>query len=112
VIAEYEAPDSDFEKTVADVWKDVLKLGDVGANDNFFDLGGHSLLVVQVHRLLRERVERPLSLTDLYRFPTIRSLVAHLESDGGAAAAVDQGEDRGAKRKAALARRRRRSARG
>ena len=110
--ADYQAPESDLERQVADVWKDVLKLADVGTHDNFFDLGGHSLLVVQVHRRLRECVDRPLSLTDLYRFPTIHSLVEHLENDGGTDAAVGKGEDRGEKRKAALARRRRRGGRG
>ena len=46
--------------------------------DNFFDLGGHSLLIVQVHARLREATGRDLPITDLFRFPTIRSLVDHL----------------------------------
>jgi natural product biosynthesis luciferase-like monooxygenase protein len=108
--AVYQAPQSDLECRVAECWKAVLKLEDVGTNDNFFDLGGHSLLIVQVHRQLREEVDKPISLTDLYRFPTIHSLVEHLEGDGGAVAA-STGEDRGEKRKAALARRRRRGGR-
>jgi hypothetical protein len=104
--AEYKAPESDLERVIADTWKSVLKLDDVGVNDNFFDLGGHSLLVVQAHRELRDKVPQPLSLTDLYRFPTIQSLVEHLE--GGEEVATAKGEDRAEKRKAALARRRRR----
>ncbi len=106
--AEYQAPENDFERQIAAVWQDVLKLESVGANDNFFDLGGHSLLVVQVHRQLRDQIEKPLSLTDLYRFPTIRSLVTHLESEDAGGAAAGAAADRGEKRKAALARRRRR----
>ena len=47
-------------------------------DDNFFDLGGHSLLVVQVHRKLQEVLGRALSLTDIFRFPTIRALSSYL----------------------------------
>jgi hypothetical protein len=51
-------------------------------NDNFFDVGGHSLLVVRMHRRLKERLVRPVALTDLYRFPTVRAFAAALEADG------------------------------
>ncbi|MDQ3702274.1 MAG: phosphopantetheine-binding protein, partial [Chloroflexota bacterium] len=49
-----------------------------GVDDNFFDLGGHSLLMVQVQQKLRGVLERDLSITDLFRFPTVRSLTQHL----------------------------------
>ena len=65
------APAGGLEEKIAAVWREVLHLDNVGVDDNFFDLGGHSLLVVQVHRALREQIDQPLSLTDLYRFPTI-----------------------------------------
>ena len=56
----------------------MLKLPQVGTRDNFFDLGGHSLLAVQAHRRLREALARPLTLTDMFRFPTIRALSGYL----------------------------------
>jgi len=105
--AEYVAPESGLELHIAEVWKDVLKIDDVGARDNFFDLGGHSLLVVQVHRALREKVDQPISLTDLYRFPTIHALAEHFRNDDGSSAAAGAGQDRAEKRKAARTRRRR-----
>ncbi|MCP3987172.1 MAG: LLM class flavin-dependent oxidoreductase [bacterium] len=105
--AEYVEPGSDLERTIVTVWKDVLKLDQVGSRDNFFDLGGHSLLVVQAHRALREKIEQPISLTDLYRFPTVEALAAHLQSDGEGDSAADAGLDRAEKRKAARSRRRR-----
>jgi natural product biosynthesis luciferase-like monooxygenase protein len=80
--AKYEAPKDKLQQTIVDIWQDTLKLEQVGVNDNFFDLGGHSLLIVRVHQLLKARVDKPISLTDLYRFPTISSLTAFLESDG------------------------------
>jgi hypothetical protein len=75
--------------------------------DNFFDLGGHSLLAVQVHSRLKKQLERDLSITDLFRFPTIRGLAGYLggEADG---VAVKSGMDRAAQRREMAARRARR----
>ncbi len=98
--------ESDLEKQIAGLWCQTLKLDRVGVEDNFFDLGGHSLLVVQLHKQIREAVERPVSLTDLYQYPTVRSLAAHLEGDGKPASSV-KGAQRGERRRAL----RRRSAR-
>ena len=99
--ATFVAPSEGLEATVAAVWAEVLNVKQVGLDDNFFDLGGHSLLTVQVHRRLKEKVEREVSLTDLFRFPTIRSLVTFLQSDGGSEA-MDKSRDRAAARKAAM----------
>jgi natural product biosynthesis luciferase-like monooxygenase protein len=101
--AEYVAPTSDLESQIAEVWKDVLKLTTVGTRDNFFDLGGHSLLAVQAHRRLKDALQRELSITDIFRFPTIQSLATYLTegSQGGA----QQGSDRAQGRRAAMQRR-------
>jgi natural product biosynthesis luciferase-like monooxygenase protein len=72
------APQSQLEKTIAAIWQEVLGLPQVGMSDNFFDLGGHSLLVVQVQRRLREACGREVPITDMFRLPTIRALAAHL----------------------------------
>ena len=106
--AVYVAPANDLEAQIAGVWREVLYLEQVGVHDNFFDLGGHSLLVVQAHRKLIEICTMPITLTDLYRFPTIAGLATHLskDDDGGEAAAASQA--RGEKRRQALGRRRRR----
>ncbi len=70
--------ESEFEKSIAALWRDVLGLSEVSVTDNFFDLGGHSLLVVQVQRRLREVSGQEVSITDMFRFPTIRGLAQHL----------------------------------
>ena len=87
------APANELEKTIAAIWQEVLGLPQVGTSDNFFDLGGHSLLVVQVQRRLRDACGREVSITDMFRLPTISSLAAHL---GGNAlpSAVDDGLSR------------------
>ena len=105
VAATFVAPTGDLEEAIATIWKDVLKLPQVGIQDNFFDLGGHSLLAVQAHRRLRESLQRDLSITDIFRFPTIQSLSTYLSQDGDDNAAAQKGQDRAAGRRAARARR-------
>ncbi|AMO24136.1 hypothetical protein GCM10027034_16970 [Ramlibacter solisilvae] len=89
--AAISAPQSELEVTIAAIWQDVLGLPQVGTGDNFFDLGGHSLLVVQVQRRLREACGREVSITDMFRLPTIKSLAAHLGGHAPAASAVGDG---------------------
>ena len=65
------------ERQIRDVWRAVLAIDDVGLDDNFFDLGGRSLLLVRVQaRLAARGIEA--SMLDLFRWPTIRMLAAHL----------------------------------
>jgi acyl carrier protein len=68
----FVAPANDLEATVAAVWRQCLGVAQIGATDNFFDLGGHSLLLVQVHDQLKQRLEVELPLIDLFRFPTVK----------------------------------------
>ncbi len=87
------APGNAMEKAIAAIWQDVLGLESVGSTENFFDLGGHSLLVVQVQRRLREATGHEVAITDMFRLPTIQALAAHL-GGGGASTAVAQGQSR------------------
>lgn len=94
--APLNAPENELEQTIAGLWREVLGLAHVGVNDNFFDLGGHSLLVVQVQRRLGESVElqgQEVSITDMFRFPTIRSLARHLAGHT-VSTAVNDGQSR------------------
>ncbi len=70
--------ESQLEKQIAAIWEQVLGIPKAGLADNFFDLGGHSLLVIQVQRRLREVTGREISITDMFRLPTISALAAHL----------------------------------
>jgi len=80
--AQAELPAGEIEELIAGIWRDVLQLREVGTRDNFFDLGGHSLLAVHAHRRLKKAFDQSISMTDLFRFPTIRSLAQFLS--GGA----------------------------
>ena len=100
-----EGPTGALESSIAEVWERVLQVSGIGRDQNFFDIGGHSLLAVQVHRTLRETLEQPVSLTDLYRFPTIASLARFLGGDGPART-IGEATDRGSRRREAMSRRR------
>jgi acyl carrier protein len=80
----YVAPRNDIEQKVADVWRQVLGIQQVGVHDIFFDLGGHSLLVTQVIGRLREAFQIDLPLSKLFDAPTVSGLaeiIAHIRDE-------------------------------
>ena len=77
--ADYVAPQNDTEKALAEIWVDVLGAARVGVNDNFFDLGGHSLIATQVITRLRDAFHLALPLRVLFETPTVRTLAALIE---------------------------------
>ncbi|MFM9847920.1 MAG: MupA/Atu3671 family FMN-dependent luciferase-like monooxygenase [Hyphomicrobiaceae bacterium] len=99
----FVAPTGDAAQHIADAFKRVLGIERVGMNDNFFSLGGHSLLAVQMHRSLKASLAPDLSITDIYRFPTVAGLAAHLGNRGAANAQLGHAADRAAARRNALA---------
>lgn len=76
-------PKTELEKILATVWQEILQLDTVGIHDNFFDLGGHSLLLVQVHNKLSKILEQKLSIVDLFQYPTIQSLAKLFSQESG-----------------------------
>lgn len=70
---------TDLEKKIINIWKDVLGIEEIGVLDNFFDLGGHSLLALQVHTKLKTAFSQPISITDLFKYPTVRELSKFIE---------------------------------
>jgi amino acid adenylation domain-containing protein len=74
----YVVPRTEIERMIATVWQEVLRIERVGLYDNFFDLGGHSLLLVQVHSKLREVFGEDLSIIDMFKYPSINALTKHL----------------------------------
>jgi tyrocidine synthetase-3 len=76
---DYAAPGTDLEKLIANVWKEVLKLEQIGIGDNFFDIGGNSLNILQVNQKLNEILEKTLPAMSMFRFSTIHSLAQFLE---------------------------------
>jgi amino acid adenylation domain-containing protein len=85
--ADFAAPASELERSIAAVWCEVLQLERVGLHDNFFALGGHSLLATQIIARLGERLGRAVSLRTLLDAPSVGALSERLASESGAAAA-------------------------
>ena len=69
---------NEIERIVAAAWQDALGIPSVGMNDNFFDLGAHSLTVAEVQAKLQEALGREISLVDLFEFSTVSALARHL----------------------------------
>ena len=95
-------PSSETERVVARAWQLALGIPSVGLNDNFFDLGAHSLTVAEAHAKLEEVLGREIALLDLFQFTTVSALAAHLDAEsGGAQAAASQLSERAARRRLA-----------
>jgi non-ribosomal peptide synthetase component F len=102
----YVAPLAGVEQAIAAIWADVLGVNRVGATDNFFDQGGHSLLLLRVHARLQKELGGTLTVVDLFRYPTVRALAERLGRPAAAAdASVQRAKDRAAQQREALQRR-------
>jgi polyketide synthase PksJ len=99
--AEYVAPRSRTERTIAEIWRAVLGVERVGVHDGFFELGGHSLQLTAVRARLETALGRSVPMTDLFRYPTVDALARAL---GGiaehATSVVDLARARAARRDA------------
>jgi amino acid adenylation domain-containing protein len=78
----FVSPSTPIEKTIASIWVEVFKLERIGIHDNFFDLGGHSLMATQVISRLREAFETELPLRLLFEHPTIHGVALYVENQG------------------------------
>lgn len=95
IATEYVAPRTALEQILADVWKNMLGIDNVGMHDNFFDLGGHSLLLIQMIPKLRNAIRGAqnvavsqdvllaLNVQQIYQTPTIAALADFINRSGG-----------------------------
>jgi amino acid adenylation domain-containing protein len=77
------APRTESERMLCEIWREVLRAEHVGVEDNFFDAGGHSLLLLQVQTQIRQLRGREVSVVDLFRYPTVAALARYLDEEGG-----------------------------
>lgn len=89
--AAVDAPQGAIESSIAEIWARLLGLAEVSTRDNFFDVGGHSLLLIQVQEQIRERLQREVGVAELFKYPTVQGLAAYLER--GAARVEDTRSD-------------------
>ena len=75
----WSAPRTPLEKTLAGIWEEVLEVADVGVEDDFFEIGGHSLKAVRVLSRIRYRLGRSVELADFFANSTVAGLAAWIE---------------------------------
>lgn len=95
---------NDLEGQIAAIWSDALGVPHVGLDERFFDLGGHSLLMVEVHDQLRDKTGYHVALLDLFQYPTVRSLAQYLGGRDPKNLGEIAGADRGKLRQQLVAR--------
>lgn len=93
-------PRGHLEELIAELWREVLRISEVGATDLFSDLGGQSIHLVRIHGLLWERLGVDIDITTLFQFPTIRELAKALASRDDSR--VGRVSDRAARQRQAL----------
>ncbi|MGA5133610.1 non-ribosomal peptide synthetase [Streptomyces olivoreticuli] len=78
--AQHHAPDGEVETLIADVWSEVLGRAHIRADDDFFAMGGHSLIALRVVARLKKQLGIALSTREVYRHPRLRDLAQHVET--------------------------------
>ena len=91
--AAYVAPQSELEQRIATVWQEGLGLEQVGVHDNFFDLGGDSLLLAQVQSKLQDILGQEIPIVELFEHPTINALVEYVRQTERVQAALQPSEE-------------------
>jgi len=95
---------SETEERVSQVFTDVLDLRGIGLDDNFFDSGGTSLLLISAHLRLQAQFERLIPITLMFECPTVRSLAKRLSPNGSSVSEKDAIQQQAQKARGAFAR--------
>lgn len=70
-----------LQRSIREIWRDILQINEPGLDQNFFDVGGTSLHVAEVHARLQAVLGREFSITELFAHSTIRALAGHFSSE-------------------------------
>ncbi|MCX6584839.1 MAG: amino acid adenylation domain-containing protein [Candidatus Aminicenantes bacterium] len=79
---EYKPPRNEYERKIETIWRELLDKEKIGINDNFFDLGGHSLLLIKLKSKLEKTFDREITIVDLFNYPTIDRQAQYFEGNG------------------------------
>ena len=94
------------ERRLAAIWQDILALPAIGVSDNFFDVGGSSLLLLRLHSRVCSEFAVPVRIVSLFQHPTIRALARDLDAAAAPARPATSAHERAAKQRESVARRR------
>jgi amino acid adenylation domain-containing protein len=95
-----------LERGIAEIWRDVLHIRDPGLDQNFFDVGGNSIHVADVHSRLQKLLDRQFSITELFAHSTVRTLAAHFSAGTKTDGAAEAGRLRAQRQREAILSRR------
>jgi amino acid adenylation domain-containing protein len=99
------APQTATERRLAAIWQDILALPAIGVSDNFFDVGGTSLLLLRLHTRVCSEFATPIRIVTLFQHPTIRTFAQNLDSAVAPARPATSAHERAAKQRESVARR-------
>jgi acyl carrier protein len=95
----YVPPENDIEQTIVTIWQELLGIEQLGVYDNFFDLGGNSLIGLKVIARLKQALQIDIPIVALFEGPTVRALVNVIGQAGHEQPAYDQRRSRGERRR-------------
>lgn len=101
-MAARDLPRNELEKSIAAIWQKVLGKSDFGVNSSFFDVGGDSLLLVEVRTLIMQETGRNIPTTVLFEHPTVAALATYFAADTSDNSSTDDLKTRTSKQKQAL----------
>ncbi|MBA4055354.1 MAG: non-ribosomal peptide synthetase, partial [Marivirga sp.] len=80
---DYVAPTNDIEKQLVEIWSEVLKTGkeNISISKSFFELGGNSINLLNLNKKIEESLEKHITIPDLFRYPTIQSIVKYMNNE-------------------------------
>ncbi|QTA91520.1 non-ribosomal peptide synthetase [Desulfonema magnum] len=91
--SDYVTPGTRAEHHITEVWKDVIGVRHIGIHDNFFDIGGHSMLMVRIRNRLQKLFDQEISIVEMFKYPTIHTLAAYLTRKSDESSS-EQGQER------------------
>lgn len=101
---DFVPPQTEVQRVVAAIWQELLGMEQVGLHDNFFDLGGHSLLLMRLQDRLREAFEREVPILELLEHPTVDSVARLLRRETEPVSLVEAPDGRASRQQAGRAR--------
>lgn len=73
---------NELERTMVDLWQELTGAVQISTQDNFFEIGGHSLMLLRLQGLIKKTLQKDVEVVDLLQYPTVSSLCQHLSQDG------------------------------
>lgn len=77
----FSPPENEVQSKIAEIWMELLEVESVDIYDNFFEIGGHSLMLIQVYKKLKEVFQKEFSLIELFTYSTIQSIALFITED-------------------------------